>query len=180
MWAWRTVRPLCGGVRGAGRVQRRWPELLDRTPPGFAAARGVAVRALPAAARPQRRGVPAQRAEGHRDRALHRPDPAVRAGRRGHGADADQALPAGQCARGGDLALLFLVPGWLLGHAYDAVAAVANRLALAIGGLAVVLALAWAAVLYTYRWFARHADSLLARAFRWTRMHPRLDRKSVV
>src|SRR3546814_1361036 len=42
-------------------------------------------------------------------------------------------------------ALLFLVPGWLLGHAYDAVAAVANRLALAIGGLAVVLALAWAA-----------------------------------
>src|SRR3546814_2714677 len=42
-------------------------------------------------------------------------------------------------------ALRFLVPGWLLGHAYDAVAAVANRLALAIGGLAVVLALAWAA-----------------------------------
>src|SRR3546814_5280155 len=73
-------------------------------------------------------------------------------------------------------ALLFLVPGWLLGHAYDAVAAVANRLALAIGGLAVVLALAWAAVLYTYRWFARHADSLLARALRWTRMHPRLGR----
>src|SRR3546814_12245310 len=33
-------------------------------------------------------------------------------------------------------ALLFLVPGWLLGHAYDAVAAVANRPALAIGGLA--------------------------------------------
>ena len=73
-------------------------------------------------------------------------------------------------------ALLFLVPGWLLGHAYDAVAAVANRLALAIGGLAVALALAWAAVLYTYRWFARHADSLLARALRWTRMHPRLGR----
>src|SRR3546814_684426 len=73
-------------------------------------------------------------------------------------------------------ALLFLVPGWLLGHAYDAVAAVANRLALAIGGLAVVLALAWAAVLHTYRWFARHADSLLARALRWTRMHPRLGR----
>src|SRR3546814_1378543 len=31
-------------------------------------------------------------------------------------------------------------------------------------------------VLYTYRWFARHADSLLARALRWTRMHPRLGR----
>src|SRR3546814_1077833 len=40
--AWRTVRPLCGGVRGAGRVHRRWPELLDRPPLGFAAARGVA------------------------------------------------------------------------------------------------------------------------------------------
>src|SRR3546814_449131 len=40
--AWRTVRPLCGGVRGAGRVHRRWPELLDRPPMGFAAARGVA------------------------------------------------------------------------------------------------------------------------------------------
>ncbi len=73
-------------------------------------------------------------------------------------------------------ALLFLVPGWVLGHAYDAVAAVANRLALAIGGLAVALAIAWAAVLYTYRWFARHADSLLARALRWTRAHPHLGR----
>src|SRR3546814_13845815 len=60
-------------------------------------------------------------------------------------------------------ALLFLVPGWLLGHAYDAVAAVANRLALAIGGLAVVLALAWAAVLYTYRWLGLPAAPLLAR-----------------
>ncbi|MFC3716667.1 VTT domain-containing protein [Luteimonas soli] len=77
-------------------------------------------------------------------------------------------------------ALLFLIPGWLLGHAYDAVAAVANRLALAIGGLVVVLALAWAAVLYTYRWFARHADSLLARALRWTRAHPRLGRYAAV
>jgi membrane-associated phospholipid phosphatase len=73
-------------------------------------------------------------------------------------------------------ALLFLVPGWVLGHAYDAVAAVANRLALAIGGLVVALALAWAVVLYTYRWFARHADSLLARALRWTRAHPHLGR----
>ena len=73
-------------------------------------------------------------------------------------------------------ALLFLVPGWLLGQAYDAVAAVANRLALAVGGLAVVLALAWAAVFYIYRWFARHADALLAQALRWTRAHPRLGR----
>ena len=73
-------------------------------------------------------------------------------------------------------ALLFLVPGWLLGGAYDAVAAVANRLALALGGLALALALVWAVVLYTYRWFALHADSLLARALRWTRAHPHLGR----
>ncbi len=73
-------------------------------------------------------------------------------------------------------ALLFLIPGWLLGEAYDAVAAVANRLALAIAGLALALALVWAGVLYTYRLFVRHADSLLARALRWTRVHPRLGR----
>ena len=73
-------------------------------------------------------------------------------------------------------ALLFLLPGWLLGQAYDAVAAVADRVALALGALAVVLALTWATVLYTWRWFARHADSLLARALRWTRAHPHLGR----
>src|SRR5690606_40803387 len=28
----------------------------------------------------------------------------------------------------------------------------------------------------TYRWFANHADALLARALRWTRDHPRLGR----
>lgn len=73
-------------------------------------------------------------------------------------------------------AMLFLAPGWLLGHAYDAVAAVANRLALVLGGLLAALLLMWAAVLYTYRWFAGHADSLLARALRWTRAHPHLGR----
>jgi membrane-associated phospholipid phosphatase len=73
-------------------------------------------------------------------------------------------------------ALLFLAPGWLLGQAYDAVAAVAGRLALALGALALALALMWALVLYTYRWFAGHADALLARALRWTRAHPRLGR----
>jgi membrane-associated phospholipid phosphatase len=31
-------------------------------------------------------------------------------------------------------------------------------------------------VLYTYRWFAGHADRLLARALKWTRAHPRLGR----
>ncbi|WP_242110151.1 bifunctional DedA family/phosphatase PAP2 family protein [Luteimonas aquatica] len=73
-------------------------------------------------------------------------------------------------------AMLFLAPGWLLGHAYDAVAAVANRLALVLGALLAALVLMWAAVLVIYRWFAGHADSLLARALRWTRAHPRLGR----
>lgn len=73
-------------------------------------------------------------------------------------------------------AVLFLLPGWLLGEAYDAVAAVADRLAIVLGTLVVVLALAWAGVLYTYRWFAGHADALLARALKWTHAHPRLGR----
>ncbi|SDY16475.1 bifunctional DedA family/phosphatase PAP2 family protein [Lysobacter enzymogenes] len=53
---------------------------------------------------------------------------------------------------------LFLAPGWVLGALLVAVAAV------------------WAGVLYTWRWFANHADNLLARALRWTRAHPRLGR----
>ena len=76
-------------------------------------------------------------------------------------------------------ALLFLGPGWLLGEAYEAVAAVAGRLALVVGLLLVVLALAWALVVYTYRWFAAHADALLARALAWSHAHPRLGRHSV-
>jgi membrane protein DedA with SNARE-associated domain len=73
-------------------------------------------------------------------------------------------------------AACFLAPGWLFGASYDAVAAVADRLALALLALAAVLALAWAAVLYTWRWFAGHADRLLARLLRWSRAHPRLGR----
>lgn len=73
-------------------------------------------------------------------------------------------------------AALFLAPGWALGASYDAVAAVADRLALALGALAVAVALVFAAVLYTWRWFATHADSLLARALLWTAKHPRLGR----
>jgi len=69
---------------------------------------------------------------------------------------------------------LFLAPGWVLGRSYDAVAAVADRLALVLGALAIAIALVWAVVLYTWRWFADHADNLLARALRWTRQHPRL------
>lgn len=71
---------------------------------------------------------------------------------------------------------LFLAPGWVLGASYDAVAAVADRLALVLGGLAAAVALVWACVLYTWRWFAGHADNLLARALKWTREHPHLGR----
>ncbi|RZA17042.1 MAG: DedA family protein, partial [Lysobacteraceae bacterium] len=73
-------------------------------------------------------------------------------------------------------AAVFLAPGWIFGASYDAVAAVADKLALVLLGLFAALALAWALVLYTWRWFAAHADNLLARALRWTRAHPRLGR----
>ena len=73
-------------------------------------------------------------------------------------------------------AALFLAPGWILGASYDAVAAVADRLALVLAALVAAIALVWACVLYTWRWFAAHADNLLARALRWTRAHPRLGR----
>src|SRR5690606_39932588 len=64
----------------------------------------------------------------------------------------------------------------IFGASYDAVAAVADRLVLVLLALVAVLALAWAVVLYSWRWFARHADALLARALRWSRAHPRLGR----
>ena len=75
-------------------------------------------------------------------------------------------------------ALLFLAPGWILGRAYDAVAAVAGHLVIVLGLLAAVLGLAWAWVLYTYRWFANHTDSLLARTLDWSHRHPRMGRYS--
>lgn len=73
-------------------------------------------------------------------------------------------------------AALFLAPGWLFGTSYDAVAAVADKLALVLLGLLAAMALVWAVVLYTWRWFAAHADNLLARALLWTRAHPLLGR----
>ncbi|MFD0740016.1 bifunctional DedA family/phosphatase PAP2 family protein [Lysobacter koreensis] len=73
-------------------------------------------------------------------------------------------------------AALFLAPGWVLGASYDAVAAVADRLALVLLSLLAAIGLVWAGVLYTWRWFAAHADTLLARALGWTRAHPRLGR----
>ena len=75
-------------------------------------------------------------------------------------------------------AAVFLAPGWIFGASYDAVAAVADRLALALLALVAVLALVWAVVVYGWRWFANHADTLLARALRWSRTHPWLGRYS--
>lgn len=75
-------------------------------------------------------------------------------------------------------AALFLLPGWVFGQAYDAVAAVAGRLGLVVGLLIIVMALAWALVLYSYRWFAAHADALLARALAWSHAHPVIGRYS--
>ena len=60
-------------------------------------------------------------------------------------------------------AVLFLLPGWMLGQAYDAVAAVAGRLFMVLALLGVVLGLVWAIVLYGYRWSAARMDSWLAR-----------------
>ena len=73
-------------------------------------------------------------------------------------------------------AAVFLAPGWIFGASYDAVAAVADKLALVLLGVVAAIALVWALVLYTWRWFAAHADNLLAQALRWTRAHPRLGR----
>lgn len=71
---------------------------------------------------------------------------------------------------------LFLAPGWLFGASFEAVAAVADRLALVLLALGAVIALAWAIVLYTWRWSASRTDRLLVRAILWTRAHPRLGR----
>lgn len=76
-------------------------------------------------------------------------------------------------------AAAFLAPGWVLGASYDAVAAVADRLALVLGALVVAVGMAWAGVLYTWRWFAQHADQLLARMLAWSRRHPWLGRYAV-
>jgi len=76
-------------------------------------------------------------------------------------------------------AVLFLLPGWVLGEAYDAVAAVAGRLVVVVGLLGVILGLVWAIVLYGYRWSAARMDSWLSRLLDWSQRHPTLGRYSV-
>lgn len=70
----------------------------------------------------------------------------------------------------------FLAPGWIFGASYDAVAAVADRLALVLGALVLLLAVVWSVVVYGWRWFDGHANAMLAQLLAWTRSHPRLGR----
>ncbi|MDO5610164.1 MAG: VTT domain-containing protein [Pseudomonadota bacterium] len=73
-------------------------------------------------------------------------------------------------------AALFLAPGWVFGKSYDAIAAVADKLALVLIAMTAVVALAWATVIYTSRWFAGRADQLLTQTLRWSKAHPRLGK----
>ncbi|KRG78572.1 membrane protein [Stenotrophomonas ginsengisoli] len=76
-------------------------------------------------------------------------------------------------------AVLFLLPGWVLGQAYEAVAAVAGRLLVVLAALAAVLGLVWAVVLYTYRWSAERLDGWLATLLAWSGRHPLLGQFTV-
>jgi len=76
-------------------------------------------------------------------------------------------------------AVLFLLPGWALGQAYDAVAAVAGRLFLVVALLGAMLGLVWAIVLYSYRWSAARMDVWLARLLGWSQRHPQLLGRSL-
>ena len=76
-------------------------------------------------------------------------------------------------------AMLFLLPGWLLGQAYEAVAAVAGRLLVVLALLAAALGLVWAIVLYTYRWSADRLDVWLSRLLAWYGRHPLLGQYTV-
>ncbi|MGY8561856.1 VTT domain-containing protein [Paracidovorax citrulli] len=76
-------------------------------------------------------------------------------------------------------AVLFLAPGWVLGEAYDAVAAVAGRLVLVLALVGVLMGVVWAIVLYGYRWSAARMDSWLASLLQWSQRHPTLGRYSV-
>ena len=73
-------------------------------------------------------------------------------------------------------AAVFLAPGWIFGASYDAVAAVADRLALVLGAMLGVLALVWAVIVYSWRWFDAHTNAWLAQFLAWTRKHPVLGR----
>ncbi len=75
-------------------------------------------------------------------------------------------------------AAAFLAPGWALGTAYDAIAAIAGKLALVVGLLLLALVLAWSIVWFAYRWLSAHADNLTARVLDWSHAHPLFGRYS--
>jgi len=73
-------------------------------------------------------------------------------------------------------AALFLLPGWILGQAYEAVAAVAGRLFWVLAILGGLMALMWALMLYGYRWSAARVDNWIDSLLRWSQRYPRLGR----
>lgn len=73
-------------------------------------------------------------------------------------------------------AVTFLAPGMLLGASYDAVAAVADRLAILMAGVLFSVGIVIATVLYVWRWSAEYADVYLARLLAWSKRHPRFGR----
>jgi len=73
-------------------------------------------------------------------------------------------------------AALFLLPGWMLGQAYEAVAAVAGRLFWVLALLGGLLALVWALMLYGYRWSASRVDHWINSLLHWSHRYPRLGR----
>ena len=158
-------RAVCAGVRGPGRIRRRWPELLDRAPLGPATAAALAVLALPAMAGPWRVDVPPPRRQEHRDRALRRRGAAVRAGDRRHAAHAAASLCAAQPGRvrwRGRRCSSPRAGCWARPTTRSPRSPTGWRWCWL--SLLAAIALVWAGVLYTWRWFAAHADSLLARA----------------
>lgn len=93
-------------------------------------------------------------------------------------------MPVGQWLRASGIAcvswaVLFLLPGWMLGQAYDAVAAVAGRLLVVLALLVFTLGLVWAIVLYTYRWSASRLDGWMASLLDWSGRHPLLGQYAV-
>ena len=73
-------------------------------------------------------------------------------------------------------AILFLLPGMLLGASYNVVAAVADRLAIVVGGLTLLLGIVTATLYYVWRWSADHMDHYLAQLLAWSKRHPVLGR----
>jgi len=71
-------------------------------------------------------------------------------------------------------AALFLLPGWMLGQAYEAVAAVAGRLFWVLALLGGLLALVWILLLHSYRWSANRFDDWVRHLLQWAQKWPYL------